>query len=153
MKKRGKRFAARRDPSAFMRTLVGVKPLEQDQRTDLGIAYRMAFQSLRTGPGQESDFHTIACTLNIALVLAEHGYGAEWIEQVKAAQDGLMHCLIRGQKIGSWGLDGPAMTAIGEVLPLHDEQLTLATQREIREAIAEVHRRITNGDTLELEIA
>ena len=153
MRKRGKRFTTRRDLSAFMRTLVGVKPLEQDQRTDLGIAYRMAFQSLRTGTGQESDFHTIACTLNIALVLAERGFGVEWVEQVKAAQDGLMRCLGRGQKTGSWGLDGPAMTALTDALALHDEQIVLATQKEIREAIAEVHRRITNGDTLEQETA
>jgi hypothetical protein len=153
MRKRGKRFTTRRDPSALMRTLVGVKPLEQDQRTDLGIAYRMSFESLRTSHGKESDFHTIACSLNIALVLAERGYGAEWVEQVKAAQDGLMRCLGRGQKTGSWGLDGPAMTALSEALALHDEQIVLATQKEIREAIAEVHRRITNGDTLEQETA
>ena len=153
MRKRGKRFNTQRDPSALMRTLVGVKPLEQDQRTDLGIAYRMSFQSLRTGTGQEHDFHTIACTLNIALVLAERGYGAEWVERVKAAQDGLMRCQGRGQNTGRWGLDGEAMTALTDALALHDEQIALATQREIREAIAEVHRRITNGDTLELEHA
>ncbi|AQW28654.1 hypothetical protein ACKZDW_08000 [Ralstonia syzygii subsp. celebesensis] len=153
MRKRGKRFTTRRDPSAFLRTLVGVKPLEQDQQTDLSIAYRMSFESLRTGHGKETDFHTIACSLNIALVLAERGYGAEWVEQVKAAQVGLVRRMERGQRTGRWGLDGEAMTAMSDALSLHDEQIALATQREIREAIAEVHRRVTIGEVFETENA
>ena len=153
MRKRGKKFTTRRDPSALMRALVGVKPLEQDQQTDLGIAYRMALQSLRTGGGQEADAHTLACTLNIALVLAERGYGADWVERVKTAQVGLVRCMERGQRTGRWGLDGEAMTAMSDALSLHDEQIALATQREIREAIAEVHRRVTVGEVFETENA
>jgi hypothetical protein len=152
-RKQGKRFKTRRDPSAFARAIAGVKPLEQDQKIDLGLVYRLAFNSLRSGRGKETDFHTLACAMNIALVLCECGYGGEWIEQVKAAQDGLMRCFNRGQKTGAWGLDGDAMAAMGEAMALHDEQLALARQKEIRDAVAEVQRRIVNGETLELEAA
>lgn len=151
MKKRGKQFKTRRDPSAFMRVLVGVKPLDKSQQTEIGIAYHMAFEAMRKGVGQEGDFHTIACSLNIALILSERGYGAEWIDQIKAAQDGLMRCVARGQATGRWGLDGPAMTALSQALSLHDEQIELATQKEIREAVAEVHRRVIVGEVLEME--
>ncbi len=151
MKKRGKQFKAKKDPNAFMRVIMGVKPLSKSQQTEIGIAYHMAFDSMRKGVGQEGDFHTIACSLNIALILSERGYGTDWIDQIKAAQAGLIRCLIRGQKTGSWGLDGPAMTVLAEALALHDEQIELATGKEIREAIAEVHRRVIVGEVLKTE--
>lgn len=148
MRKQGKKFTTRRDPAAIQRVLVGVNPLAGDQVTDLGLAYRMALECLHSGHGQEAHVHTLACTSNIALVLAERGYGADSIEQIKDAQDGIMRCFGRGRRTGKWGLDGEAITAITQMIALHDAQLVVARQKDIREAIGEVHKRMNRGDVL-----
>lgn len=148
MRKQGKKFTTRRDPSAIQRALVGVKPLADDQVTDLGLTYRMALELLRCGMGEECHVHTLACTSNIALVLAERSYGADSIEQIKQAQDGIMRCFGRGRRTGKWGLDGEAITAITQMIALHDAQLVVARQKDIREAIGEVHKRMNRGDVL-----
>lgn len=148
MRKRGKQFAARRNPNALWLAVAGVKPLGEGHQIDLGLSYHVAFESMRKGQGQKGDFHTIACAINIALVLSERGYGSGLIDRVKDAQNGLLRCMERGERTRAWGLDGEAMSAIADALALHDDQIAAATQREIREAIAEVHRRVDNGDTM-----
>lgn len=149
MKKHGKRIKTKRDPNAIQRVLVGVNPLDGGQVTDLGLAYRMALECLRSGHGQEEHVHTLACTSNIALVLAERGYAVDTIKQIKLAQDGIMRCFGRGRRTGKWGLDGEAITAITQMVALHDAQMKIALQRDIRAAIDEVHARMDRGDVLE----
>jgi hypothetical protein len=148
MKKQGKKFGTRRDPNAITRALFGMQALDNIQATELGLAYRMALECLRSGYGQEEHVHTLACTSNIALVLAERGYAVDAIEQIKAAQDGIMRCFGRGKRTGKWGLDGEAIQSITSMVALHDAQLVMARQRDIRDAIGEVHRRMDAGDVL-----
>lgn len=147
MRKRGKRFSTKRDPNSLVKALVGVHTIDKEQQLDLELAYRLAFQSLRSGNGQEDDFHTIACSLNIALVMAER-WNRSWLEPIKKAQDGLMRCLERSSRLGKWGLDGEAMTAISEALAVHDLQLKITTQHEIKLCIAEVHKRVRSGQVM-----
>jgi hypothetical protein len=148
MKKHGKRFGTARDPHAATRALVGVQQLDGSQTTDLSLAYRMALECLRTGNGVESHVHTLACASNIALVLAERGYGADSIDAIKLAQDGILRCFSRHQRSGKYGLDGEAIQAITSLCSLHDAQIRIARQKHIREAIAEVHKRMDKGDVL-----
>lgn len=150
MKKQGKKFGTKRDAGSIQRALTGVKPLDGGQATDLGLGYRMALECLRSGHGQEAHVHTLACTSNISLVLAERGYGSDWIGQIKLAQDGIMRCFGRGKRTGKWGLDGEGITEITKMVALHDAQMKIALQRDIRAAIDEVHARMNRGDVLEV---
>ena len=150
MRKRGKQFSTRRDPNSLVRALVGVHTMDKEQQVDLGLAYRFAFQSLRTGTGKEEDFHTLACALNIALVLAEMGFVGEAVDDIKAAQAGLIRCMSRSQRLQKWGLDGDAMTAIASALAVHDHQLTIVSQHNLELAIKEVHKRMSNGQVMEV---
>lgn len=138
------------NPGAFASAIIGTQPLCEDQQESLGAAYRCAFQGLRLGAGTEELFNTLACALNIAMVLCESGCGAEFVGRVKAAQDGLMRCKERGENLGKWALDGEAIVSLEAALAVHDAQMEAATQREIREAIAEVRRRVEVGEVLEL---
>lgn len=61
-------------------------PLADDQQRDLGIAYHASLQALLRGHGTEQTWATLACSLNIALILCEQGICAGGIETIKLAQ-------------------------------------------------------------------
>jgi hypothetical protein len=152
MRKRGKpRKVMRKDSKAALRLLSAGKPMENEHQLNIGLNYRMAFQSLCSLHAKEEDFHNLAFSINIALILAEMGLGKEWIEQVKAAQVGLMRCLKRSEDTGRWGLDGDAIQLLKEVMKLHDEQLEEATQKQIAQAMQEMLVRLGDGDVIKLE--
>ncbi len=151
MRKQGKRRKYTKDPCALARTLFAVSPLESSKKTDLGLAYRLAFDALIKGKGTDEDANTLAVTLNITLVLCEMGFGGELEGVVIEAQTGLAKCIKRGETKNKWLLDGPGITAIREALALHDEQLNHAAQIEISAAMAEVHRRLKAGKVFKVE--
>lgn len=149
MKKHGARFRTSRDGGSIGRALAAQSAMESEQVTALALAFRTALECLRSGYGLEDHVHTLACSSNIALVLAEQGYGIDTIEQIKAAQDGIMRCFARGKRTGKWGLDGEAITSLTWLAELHTEQIKLASQKNMIKALNEVHRRMDAGITLE----
>jgi hypothetical protein len=124
-------------------------PLTDDQQRDLGLAYRLSFQAMLTRP-EECHWHTLAATANIALLLCEQNFGAEYIDDIKAAQDALMRTMHRQKKTGSWAMDAEGIAAIRKALDLHDAQVEIAERGEIRKAMQEIYRRINAGDVLEV---
>jgi hypothetical protein len=149
MKKHGARFRTSRDGSAIHRALTAQSSLQTEQVTALALAFRTALECLRSGYGKEEHVHTLACSSNIALILAEQGYGSDAIEQIKAAQDGIVRCFARGRNSGKWGLDGQAITSLTWLAELHTEQIRLTSHKNMIHAINEVHRRMDAGLTLE----
>jgi hypothetical protein len=143
------------DPTRWLRRTVATHtarieaaPLTDDQQRDLGLAYWLSFQSMLTRPAEEH-WHTLAASLNVALVLCERDFGAEYIDDIKAAQSALMRTKYRHSETGSWALDGDGTAAIRKALSLHDAQMQVAERAEVRKALQEVHRRITSGDVME----
>lgn len=121
-------------------------PLTGDQRTDLGLAYRLSYQTMLNG-GSESAWHSLAASLNIALILCERQIGAEYEPQIKAAMQALMRTKYRQQRTGSWALDAEGIAALRGALDVHDAQVEVAERAEIRAAIEEVYRRVDAGET------
>lgn len=142
MKKRGARFKTKRDPVAFTRAIRGVYFLDGAQQVDLGMAYRGAYEALKTGHGVEGHFHTLACTANIALVMCERGFGAEYLDSAIHAQDAIVRCFARSKGLGKFLLDGDGIVAIAKLMDLHDAQLKIATNGDLRRAVDEVYLRI-----------
>lgn len=150
MRKRGKQFKGKKDRNAVMRILSKNKPMDNSHQLNVGLAYYEAFKSLCSLDAKEEDFHTLAFAINISLILIEMGYGEEWIDQIKAAQAGLMRCLKRSIDSGKWGLDGDAMTALRIGMELQDEQLKIAKQPEIAQALKILQERVANNQLLEI---
>lgn len=121
-------------------------PLDDDQQTALCAAWRLAFDALLKGRGNESDWNTVVCSLNIALVLSENGFGPECEAQIIDALDGVFRSKLRQGRRDKWGLDGPAIQAIKEAYRTHEAQLEFATGAEIMAARDEVNRRIDSGN-------
>jgi hypothetical protein len=121
------------------------EPMSESQARDLGIAYHVAFDRMLRA-GDEEAWNTVTCSLNIALVLAEHGLGKEYEPALVRALDGTFRAKLRAERTGRWAYDGDAINDIRDAFALHDEQMKIATVAEARAALAEVHRRIDAGN-------
>ncbi|MEM5371336.1 hypothetical protein V4C53_35625 [Paraburkholderia azotifigens] len=123
-------------------------PMNNGQRLDLGIAYHVALDEMIHGRGTEVHWSTVVCALNIALLLAEQGYGANHLGIIKAALDGAVRSRKRAELIGRWGFDGDALVDVKIALETHDSQMAIVSQAEIRAVLSEMHKRIDNGNVL-----
>lgn len=123
-------------------------PLADDQTRDLGIAYRISLQTMLQGKGTKQAWCTLACSLNIALLLAEYGIEASSIPTIKLAHEALLRVRERAQRTGKWAFDGEGIRVIKDAVNIHDEQISIATRGQITAALVEVNRRVTEGETI-----
>ncbi|HEF4773682.1 TPA: hypothetical protein SAP42_005635 [Burkholderia multivorans] len=121
-------------------------PMDGDQKTDLGIAYYMALNEMTNGRGTEEHWSTVACALNIALVIAETGPGLDSISIIRSALAGAVRARDRAARVGKWGFDGDALIDIRIALEIHDAQMATVSKAAILKALSEVHRRIDAGE-------
>ena len=132
-----------------------VVPLRDDQLTDLGVAYWLSMENLRTGEATEEAWSCVVCALNIGMALCEGGIGAGDAarDAMTRALDGAFRAKVRSAKSGTFRLDGEAITDITEALHIHDQQLQLATRAEVTQAMRTVHQRIEEGNVYTVEAA
>lgn len=121
-------------------------PLAADQLADLGLAYWLSLEQLRTGDATEEAWSCVVAALNIAMALAETDIGAEHEQAIVRALDGAFRAKVRSAKTGNFRLDGDAMRDIEAALTIHDGQMELATQGETVAALQLVRRRIDEGN-------
>jgi len=150
MRKRGATFKSKyqRDPGAWAHAIGMQQQLTDDQLTDLGMAVHVCIERLRTGLGIELDWHTLAAAVNVSLVLCERGIGAEYLDDIKTAQDALINILDRHLRTGRWAFDGSAYVALVRAVELHEAQLASITRDGARAAMLEVRRRVDRGEVL-----
>jgi hypothetical protein len=126
------------------------QPLDTDQKQSINIAYRIAFDALASGTGQEGDWHVVVCALNIAVVLCERDIGKEFEADIIAAMDAIFRVQMGQQKTGKWALDPIANVsdcrAIEHAFDVHEAQVEIATHAELASALGEVHRRMELGN-------
>ena len=149
MKKRGANFHRRIDPHAGLHAIAMNRPLDAAQKTDESIALRISLEALRTGMADESAFHTITAAINVSLVLCERGVGADYLPDIKQAQDALLRVWTRSEKSGRWLFDGPGWQRVLHAVDLHEAQLASISRREASDAMREVVRRIDQGNVFE----
>lgn len=121
-------------------------PLQEGQLTDLGVAYWLSLEQLRTGAASEESWCCVVCALNIGMVLCEQGVGAEHELAFVAALDGAFRAKMRSATCGTFRLDGDAMRDIEGAFAIHDQQMKLATRAEVTLAMNTVHARIESGN-------
>jgi hypothetical protein len=127
--------------------------LKPDQVTDLGVAYWLSLENLRTGDANEESWSCVACALNVALVLSEKGIGAEYEQAFVDALDGAFRAKIRSTTTGNFRLDGPALRDIQAALTIHDEQMVLAKRWEVTDAMNTIYARLAAGNVYQQEAA
>jgi hypothetical protein len=99
------------------------------------------------GDGTEQTWSTLACSLNIAMILCEHGVSANALQTIQLAQDALLGCKARSFRTSKWAFSGDEAHAVMRACTIHDEQLEFATRAQVVAAIKEVHHRVEIGET------
>lgn len=118
--------------------------LEQDQLRDLGLAYLGALRGMTTGHGNEQQWSTLACSINVAMVLAELGVMPQGLQIIQNAQDALIRVRAHAQISGEWQL-GIHAFPLECALKLHNQQIKEAGRNQVITAINEVYRRVQEG--------
>lgn len=134
-----------RDPMAY---IVKRMPLDVDQQRDLGIAYHVSLQAMLRGSGTEQAWSTLACTLNIAMLLCEQGIAPSYLHTIQLAQAALVTSRERAQSKERWAFSGDEARVVMRACAIHDEQIEFATRGQIVTAIEEVHRRVSTGEVM-----
>ena len=113
-----------------------------------GVALKLknheALDSILTGLGAKEHVDVLINAVNMTEAMARirDGLGADWVMEIKAAQDAIYTMGKRGIERGSFAFTGPEMTAVKLIMDLHDAQLDDCTVREMEQALFIVEEEI-----------
>jgi hypothetical protein len=131
-----------RDCMAYIKT--GFAPVrDQEDTITLRMKNHAAVEEITKGRGTKSHIDTVIVAVNMteALAMIRQDLGADWREEINAAQDALFAMAQRGVATGRWLFTGPELTAVNLAMELHDQQLDACTVDELQKAI-ELSKRI-----------
>jgi hypothetical protein len=113
-----------------------------------GVALKLknheALDSILTGHGTKQDVDVLINAVNMseAMIRIRNDLGADWVTEIKAAQDAIYTMGKRGIEKERFAFTGPEMTAVKLVMDLHDAQLDDCTVREMEMALEIVYEEI-----------
>jgi hypothetical protein len=119
--------------------ILGARPLTDDQRTDLNIHNHLALENLLNG-GSVRDFEIIAALSNLTKVIDDKYFHSKKSEAIEESQEQIKAAYELSKNRGVYLLTSDAIRATKGLIELHDAQLNMITQREMREAVAETQR-------------
>jgi hypothetical protein len=103
---------------------------------------RQSLDELRRGDGCKASWECLADALNVAQALTDLGIAPDHRDTIVRACRSLGTLSERVNASGSWTLRAAELTALQDACEIHEIQLELASQREIRDAITAVQRRV-----------
>jgi hypothetical protein len=116
--------------------------INDEQQEELANEYASAMARMRLNTGDMDDWSAVIQALNTGLVLAERGFGAEYLPTFMQALDALAAARIVYLETGKWSWTDADNTAINDGIDVHAAQLEVAMQADVLSAIAEVAKRI-----------
>jgi hypothetical protein len=131
-----------RDCMAFIKT--GFEPVrDQAETMTLVMKNHAALEEITKGRGNKGHIDTMIVAMNMteALAMIRDELGADWRDEINAAQDALFAMAQRGVATGRWLFTGPELTAVNLAMEIHDAQLDACTVVELQKAI-ELSKRI-----------
>ena len=144
--------AARYDALAPLRTLdrahQASTPLPDERIDEIAMLALSALESITTGHGTDDHVAGIALAINMTGSLIRQGIGTEATEIVERAQTAIMSADARCFKTGKWGFTGQELTAIRDLLDVHERLIAASSQLEIRRALEDIRERTARGDIL-----
>jgi hypothetical protein len=112
------------DPSTIYRTMGKFQDFTPEEKGQIVAPCRLAFERIRLGEGKSNDFICLSDACNVSMVRAEKI--SPLVESVcLVARDALLRCKSRFYKTGRWGFDGPALSAITDMLDVYEQMAGL----------------------------
>lgn len=128
------------------------KELDETQQQDIRIHAWQSYAAMVSGSVSTINHWAMVTTsINIALLLAEYGYGVEHQDVFIRAQEALTRCYVRGTTKHLWRFDGAGVNDLRDALELHDQQCALVTHSDIAKALREIAQRVIDGNVFEVE--
>lgn len=124
-------------------------PVDDEHRTEAGLRYWLAFVQLKYGAATRPAWEVVCQALNIAMILAEDDIGAGYLGELIAAQEFAFVAYKRGERTGSYRLDGPGIQVVARALEIHDAQLAVALWGDITIAEKKMTDSIAEGNVFE----
>lgn len=135
------------DPSTIYRVMGAHQSFTPEERVAMVLPGRLSFEHIKLGTGKDDDFHCLAAACNVSLVSAEKI--SPLVESVcLVARDALLRCKDRHAKTNRWGFDGPALSAITDMLDVYEQLVELLKPHQLQSAMTEALRRAGNGQGL-----
>jgi len=125
----------------------GLKPFNA---IEYGVGVRIknhdALKNLSRGEAKQEDITTLVDALNMTegFVRLRQDLGADWLDEIRAAQDALFDVVQRGVKTQRYVCKAAELTAINLALDIHDSQLDNASVRDVEDCLNIVHSVIKN---------
>lgn len=123
-----------------------VSPLQEADRKDLMLILHSAMHSLTHGTATFCDWGAVTNAMNLATVLAEHGVGKDFREDLLKAQHAHLRCKERKLSTGRFGYDAAGLNDVNYAIEVHDAQLQAATHGQMCAAAEEVHKELKSSN-------
>lgn len=142
-------LSPRKDPALIYRNPIFKAmhraPMAEHKRTDLALSARRAFESVQRGTCNVCDRDTLACMVNVCMVLAEWHCSAEDLADIVSSQEAMLRA--DGRALGGrrWNFDGEGRTAMLRALEIHEQLIELIGQTAVADAMLEVMARRDRG--------
>lgn len=127
--------------------LEGMTPVAQHDSylIDLKIKNHGAMAALTQGRATRIEIDALIAMSNVIEALWTLGFGTEYEDVIVAGQAALIEVGRRGLTTGKFILRAPEMTALNELMELHDAQMDVITIRDMDRALAVVNKRVKAG--------
>jgi len=125
------------DPVGY--TIESMKPvaLHDDFLIDLKIKNALAMQALIMEKAEKSDMDNLISMNNVVHALLRMGFGTQFKEYMNNGREALLDVCRRGAADQKFICRGPQITALNELLELHDAQMEVITVKDMERAIAD----------------
>lgn len=120
--------------------LEGVRPPNphSNEVAALHVANHTAAHQLSRGQATTEDMKFLVTMSNMTEAMWCQGIGKEYESELKAGQDALVSVCTRGKDSGRYVATGPELTAINQLIELHDAQFETISVSELMKATSYV---------------
>lgn len=135
------------DPSTIYRVMGKHQDFTVLEQGQIITPVRLGLERFKLGEAENGDFHTLAAACNVSLVLSEKI--SPLVESVcLVSRDALLRCKERHARTGRWGFDGPALSAIADMIDIFEQLVELHKPVQLQNAMTEALRRTRTGQGL-----
>lgn len=128
--------------------ITGLRPPSEDKAVQVKLGYHWAMKNLTQGKGTLADWQSVCNAMNLTMVLAEMGWGQDYIEQIRDAMHGLAAMRDRYKDGKPLLFTGPELRDLNFALEIHDAQVGEVPVRDFEKAIDDAEARIARKEFL-----